>query len=109
MHHSTVTIENTPNTCISTESMFFERTMPPYNSASAGMLIIRTSAVDTSIHAVSPLFGVGAGAAVAAGAEAAAAGAALAGAAAGAAVASAFGASFAASAAGGVAALSCAS
>ena len=29
MHHSTVTSENTTNTCISIDSMFFERTMPP--------------------------------------------------------------------------------
>src|ERR1043165_86399 len=66
MHHSTVTSENTMNTCISIDSVFFERTMPPENSASAGTLIISTSAVEVSIHATSPLFGVGAGAAAAA-------------------------------------------
>jgi hypothetical protein len=29
MHHRTVTSENTTNTCINIESVFFERTMPP--------------------------------------------------------------------------------
>jgi hypothetical protein len=29
MHHSTVTSANTTKTCISTDSMFFARTMPP--------------------------------------------------------------------------------
>ena len=29
MNHSTVIIENVTNTCINTDSMFFERTRPP--------------------------------------------------------------------------------
>src|SRR3954466_3492155 len=54
--------------------MFFVRTRPPYNSARPGIDIIRTRQVATSIQAVSPLFGTGAGGAAAAAAVWASAG-----------------------------------
>src|SRR3989442_15372916 len=94
MTQSTVTRQVMAKLCITVASTFFLRTIPPQNSASPGMVISNTNAVEASIHAVSPelifapstssgLVGAGGAAGAAAGAGAAGAAAGAAGAAAG--------------------------